>query len=87
MNGLWACWEHESMDGMDRLSILLTPEYRSFLIGAGFFLLAVLSAYFDACPGRGGIAYRAKDPKSFWFGVSIYFLAGAYFWIRFMYQQ
>jgi len=75
------------MDGMDRLSILLTPEYRSFLIGAGFFLLAVLSAYFDACPGRGGIAYRAKDPKSFWFGVSIYFLAGAYFWIRFMYQQ
>jgi hypothetical protein len=72
---------------MDRLSFLITPEYRSFLIGTGFFLLALLSAYFGVCPGRGGRIYRAKEPKSFWFGVSIYFLGGVFFWIRFWYQS
>jgi hypothetical protein len=72
---------------MDRLLFLLTPEYRLFLIGAAFFLLALLSVYFGACPGRGGPAYRAKDPKSFWFGVSIYFLAGVIFWMKFWYES
>jgi hypothetical protein len=62
------------MAGMDRLSFLFTPGYRSFLIGTVFILLALFSAYFGVCPGRGGPAYRAKDQKSFWFGVSIYFL-------------
>ncbi len=74
------------MAGMDRLSFLITPEYRPFLIGAGFFLVALLSAYFGVCPGRGCLTYRAKDPKSFWFGVSIYFFAGVLFWIEFRYQ-
>jgi hypothetical protein len=75
------------MVDMDRLSFLITPEYRFFLIGVAFFLLALLSVYFGVCPGRGGSAYRAKDPKSFWFGVSIYFLAGVFFWMRFWYQS
>jgi hypothetical protein len=74
------------MAGMDRLSFLFTPEYSSFLIGAVFILLALFSAYFGVCPGRGGCTYRAKDPKSFWFGVSIYLLGGVFFWIRFWYQ-
>jgi hypothetical protein len=72
---------------MDRLSFLITPEYKLFWIGAGFFLLALGSAYFGVCPGRGCRIYRSREPKSFWFGVSAYFLGGVLFWIGFWYQS
>jgi len=74
------------MAGMDRMSFLITPEYSLFLIGAVFILLALASVYFGACPGRGGCTYRAKNPKSFWIGVSLYFLFGVYCWIVFLNQ-
>jgi hypothetical protein len=69
---------------MDRFSFIITPEYRSFLLGAIFILVALGSVFFGACPGRGGCAYRDKEPKSFWFGVAIYFLAGVFCWIVFL---
>lgn len=61
-------------------------EYNSFIIGVGFILLSLGSVYFGVCPGRGGRAYRDKEPKSFWFGVVIYFLAGILFLAHFLYQ-
>jgi hypothetical protein len=75
------------MAGMDRLSFLIKPEYGSFLGGAFLILVALLSAYFGVCPGRYGRTYRAKDPKSFWFGVSIYLLFGVLLWINFWHQS
>jgi hypothetical protein len=74
------------MLAMDRFSFLITPEYRSFLIGAGFILLALASVFFGAVPGRGRCTYRDKEPKSFWLGVAIYFLTGTLFWVRFWYR-
>jgi hypothetical protein len=71
---------------MERLSFLITPEYRLLLIGAGFILLALLSVFFGVCPSRSGRSYRAKNQKSFWFDVSIYFLFGVFFWVKFLYQ-
>ena len=72
---------------MDRLSYVFTQEYWFFWLGAGFILLSLGSVYFGVCPGRGGRAYRSKEPKTFWFGVIIYFLAGVLFWIRFLHQS
>lgn len=30
-------------------------------------------------PGRGGVAYRAKEAKTLWFGVVEYFIGTAWF--------
>ena len=62
-------------------------QYNLFIIGAGFLLLALGSAYFGVCPGKGGRTYRDQEPKSFWFSVAIYLLAGILFWVRFWYQS
>jgi len=72
---------------MARLAFLITPEYMYFWIGAVFILLALGSAYFGVCPGKGCLTYRSKEPKSFWFGVAVYFLGGILFWIRFWLQS
>ena len=69
---------------MDRLSSHFTSEYTFFWAGAVFILLSLGSVYFGVCPGRGGRAYRSKEPKSFWFGVILYFVFGVLFWIRFL---
>lgn len=69
---------------MDRLAGIFTDKF--FLLGAAFILLSLGSVYFGVCPGRGGRAYRSKEPKTFWFGVLIYFLAGVFFWIRVIYR-
>ena len=79
-------FDRESIAFMDRLSRLLTPEYSDFLLGAVFLLWAILSAFFGACPGRGAIVYRAKNPKEFWISVSILSVLGAFFWLRFATQ-
>ena len=70
---------------MDRLAAIFTSKF--FLLGAAFILLSLGSMYFGVCPGRGGRAYRSKEPKTFWFCVIIYFLAGVLFWLRFFYQS
>lgn len=69
---------------MDRLSTVFTNTL--FLLGAASILLSLGSVYFGVCPGRGGRAYRSKEPKTFWFGVIVYFLAGVLFWISFFYR-
>jgi len=70
---------------MDRVASIFTDKF--FLIGAGFIVLSLGSVCFGVCPGRGGRAYRSKEPGTFWFGVIIYFLAGVLFWVRFLYQS
>jgi hypothetical protein len=77
----------KEVDAMNHLSRLFTREYELLWIGAVFILLSGGSVYFGVCPGRGSRAYRSKEPKAFWFGVIIYFLAGVFFWIRFFYQS
>ena len=69
---------------MDRLSSYFTSEYTFFWLGAVFILVSLGSVYFGVCPGRGGCTYRSKEPKSFWFGVIIWFVCGVLFWIRFL---
>jgi hypothetical protein len=64
---------------MDHYSYLIYMPYRLLLIGIAFILLAVISAFAGACPTRGGVAYRAKDPKTFWWCIAIYVLAGVCF--------
>jgi hypothetical protein len=77
----------ESMAAMDRLSSLFTREYTLFWLGAGCILLALGSIYFGVAPGEGSRTYRAKNPKTFWFSVSIYLLAGVLFWMKFLYSS
>ena len=74
------------MAAVDHLASLFTQEYALFWAGAVFILLAFGSVFWGVCPGRGGATYRTKEPKLFWFGVSIYFLVGVFFWIKFLYQ-
>jgi hypothetical protein len=62
---------------MDRLADLIFRPL--LLIGIGFILLAVISVCTGVALGRGGPTYRAKDPKTFWWIVLIYFLGGVYF--------
>jgi len=70
----------------DRLTSTFIREYMPFGIGIVFILLSMGSIYFGACPGRGGTAYRSKEPTTFWFGVIIYFAAGVFLCIRFFYR-
>jgi hypothetical protein len=69
---------------MEFLSSRFIPEYKFAWIGAAFILLALGSVFFGAVPGRGSCVYRNKDPKTFWFGVCVYFLTGVVFWISFV---
>ena len=75
------------MAAVDRVSSIFAPEYKLFWIGTAMISLALGSIYFGVVPGRGGCTYRSKSPKSFWVGVSIYFLGGAFFWLSFLYRS
>jgi hypothetical protein len=41
------------------------------------FAMALGGTFAGKLPGRfGEVAYRAKDPKQYWSGLAIYYLAG-----------
>jgi hypothetical protein len=68
----------------DLFNEILEPPDIFGIVGAIFFLLGVGSVWTGKCPGRGFVTCRTKEPKSFWFGVVIYFLGAAFFIGRFL---
>jgi hypothetical protein len=64
---------------MDRFSFLLDMPYRLFLLGVFFLLLAMVSTDTGKTPTRGqGLLRHADDPNTFWFAVTMWYLAGIY---------
>jgi ABC-type spermidine/putrescine transport system permease subunit II len=65
----------------------LAPPYPDLLIADIFFSLAVVFV----CTGKalarfGGVVYRAKEPKQFWWIVAICYFGGIFFIGRFLYR-
>lgn len=59
---------------MPDLDSLLNPKFIYFILGAIFFIAAVVSM----CTGKTiarykGLIYRAKEPNDFWGVVAVYF--------------
>jgi len=66
---------------IDRVSYWTTEPYH--LLGLLFLIGAAISMCAGKTRTRGGSVSRAQEPKTFWFIVAVYFLAG----ILFCYQK
>ena len=54
------------------------PPYGLLVGGAVFLVLAVAGVCTGKLWGRGGVTYRAEEPKSFWSGVAVCCLVGVF---------
>lgn len=68
------------------MGVLIAPDWwfrpssnASGIFGVFLFLLGLGSVWTGKAPGRGGVTYRSKDPKTFWFVVVLYALGAAWF--------
>ena len=71
------------MDSPDLLHALFQPPDFYAVIGFSALILVVVSVWTGKLPGRGALAYRAKEPKTFWFGVVLYSFLSAWFLVKF----
>jgi hypothetical protein len=72
---------------MPDLSSLTRPPYIFLIVGAIFLSAAVVWTYMGKAWIRFyGWAYRAKEPKRFWWEVAMYSLVGVCFIARFLYE-
>ena len=73
---------------MDHFSYLIDRQHRFLLIGI---VLLVATAAFaisgEAFERFGRIAYRAEEPKRFWWDVVLCFLAGLFFIGLYLYKN
>lgn len=67
------------MESPDLFHELQKPPDIFGVIGFLFFVAAVGSVLTGKAPSRGGVIYRAKNPKSFWLGVAVYSLSAVFF--------
>jgi hypothetical protein len=71
---------------IDRISYFITEPYH--LLGFIFLIVAGISMCTGKTLTRGqGLVSRAKEPKTFWFIVAVWFLAGIVFIGGFLSQK
>ncbi len=73
------------MAAMDRLLSLITESNMFLILGIICIFVAAMSVRDGVVPGRGGAAYRAKNPKSCWFGIAFWLLGGVFCIGKFVY--
>ncbi len=65
----------------------IESPYYFLVFGAIFFVAAVVSTCTGKTYGRyGGWAYRAKEPREFWWAVAMYYLGAVCFVGYFLYK-
>ncbi len=73
---------------IDRYSYLITEPYRLLLLGFLFLIVAGISMCTGKTLTRGqGLVSRAEEPKTFWWIVAVWFLAGILFIGGFLSQK
>ena len=63
----------------DLLRELFKPPDIYGVLGLVFLFLGVFSMWTGKAPSRGGMVYRAKEPKTFWFIIVVDYLAAVGF--------
>jgi uncharacterized membrane protein YfcA len=73
---------------MDHFSYLIDRHHTFLLVGIVLLIVAaVFTLSGEALERYGRIAYRAKEPKRFWWDVVLTFLAGLFFIAVYLYQN
>lgn len=68
------------MSSMPSLGLLLRPPYIFLILGLASFSAGLVWTFTGKAWVRfHGWVYRAKEPKSFWWQVVIYYLVAAFF--------
>jgi hypothetical protein len=65
--------------------LLLNPKFIYLILGVIFLSLAVLSTFTGKTySGRGGWAYRSKEPAQFWWAVAVLYISSVLFIGRYL---